>query len=55
MEQEKAKAKRSSGFPVENKCRPILVQGLRQDIDINCHIFNTYGSVAKWISAWLWI
>ena len=31
-----------------NKCRPILVQGLRRDIEINF-------SVAQWISAWRWI
>ena len=38
-----------------NKCRPILVQGLRRDIEINFHISNIYGSVAQWISAWMWI
>ena len=39
--------------PRENKCQPILVQGLWQDIEINFHINNIYGSVAQWISAWL--
>ena len=38
-----------------NKCRPILVQGLRREIEINFHIINIYGSVAQRISAWLWI
>ena len=42
-------------FAKTNKCGPILVQGLRQDIEINFHINNIYGSVAQWISAWLWI
>ena len=32
-----------------NKCRPKLVQGLRQDIEINFHIYNINGSVAQWI------
>ena len=36
-----------------NKCQPILVQGLRRDIEINFHINNIYGSVSQWISAWL--
>ena len=36
-----------------NKCRPVLVQGLRRDIQINFHINNIYSSVAQWISAWL--
>ena len=39
----------------ENKWRPILVQGLRRDTEINFHINNIYGSVTQWISAWLWI
>ena len=39
----------------KNKFRPILVQGLLQDIEINFHIINIYGSVVQWISAWLWI
>ena len=30
-----------------NKCRPILVQGLRRDIEINFHIKNIIGSVAQ--------
>ena len=38
-----------------NKCRPILVQGLRRDVEINFHINNIYGSVTQWICAWLWI
>ena len=38
-----------------NKCQPILVQGLRRDIEINFHVNYIYGSVAQWISAWLWI
>ena len=33
----------------KNKCRPILVQGLRRDIEINFHIDNIYGSVAQLI------
>ena len=28
-----------------NKCRPIVVQGLRRDIQINFHIKNMAGSV----------
>ena len=38
-----------------NKCWPIPLQGLRRDIEINFKTFNTYGSVAQWMSAWLWI
>ena len=38
-----------------NKCQLILVKGLRRDIEINFHTNNIYGSVALWISAWLWI
>ena len=38
-----------------NKCQPILVQGLRRDIQMNFHIKTIYVSVAQWISAWLWI
>ena len=34
-----------------NKCRPILVQGLQQDIKFNFHINNIYGSEAQWINA----
>ena len=30
-----------------NKCRPILVQGLRLDIEINFHINKIYSSVDK--------
>ena len=33
----------------ENKCRLILVQGLRRGIEINFHINKIYGSVAQWI------
>ena len=32
---------------LSNKCRPILVQGLRRDIEINFHINSLYGSVAQ--------
>ena len=32
-----------------NKCRPILVQGLRHDIEINFHSVNINGSVAQLI------
>ena len=32
---------------IVNKCRPILVQGLRRNIEINFHINNIYGSVAQ--------
>ena len=32
-----------------NKSWPILVQGLRRDIEINFHINDTYGTVAQWI------
>ena len=38
----------SCSLEIKNKCRPILVQGLRRDIEINFH-------GAQWISAWLWI
>ena len=38
----------------ENKCRPILVQGLQRDIENNFHMEFINGSVAEWISAWLW-
>ena len=34
-----------------NKCRPILIQGLRRDIEINFHFINIYGSKTHWISA----
>ena len=44
-----------SRLGLKNKCRPILVQGLRRDIEINFNINNIYCSVAQWISAWLWI
>ena len=30
-----------------NKCRPKLVQGLRQNIQINFHIIIIYGSLAQ--------
>ena len=33
----------------ENKCRPLLVQGLRRDIEINFHVNYINGSVAQWI------
>ena len=49
-----AMASRTANWAL-NKCRPILVQGLRQDIEINFHIDYIYGSVAQWISNWLWI
>ena len=45
--------KRISSF--NNKCRPILIQGLRQDIELNFQRSNIYDSVARWIGAWLWI
>ena len=35
-----------------NKCRPILVEGLKRGIEINFHINKIYGSVAKWIKCW---
>ena len=35
-----------------NKCRPIVVQGLQQDIKINFHIRNIYGSVAQSVEWW---
>ena len=39
-------------LPYKNKCRPILVQGLRRDITINFHINNIYGSVAQSVEWW---
>ena len=39
---------------IPNKCQPILVQGLRRDIELNFHIINIYGSVAQWIKCLAW-
>ena len=33
----------------KNKCRPILVQGLRRDIQINFNIIDIYGFVAQFL------
>ena len=36
----------------KNKCWPILVQGLRRDMEINFYINNSYGSVAQSAEWW---